>query len=130
MSQADSSGCSSFGPHRKHNTTLKSIVPLPMMGAPLDSPAHPSYFAPFAPNTLVMAMYPDTTAFYRAIVVARETERPKEKDKEKKKGSSKGMVAVPEAEQRYLVQFEDDEGSTKVIEQCDIAEWPGGQLDR
>lgn len=47
-----------------YNTTIKSIVPLP---DPRDRQrTYPD--VEFAPGTPVMALYPDTTSFYRAVV--------------------------------------------------------------
>jgi hypothetical protein len=121
---------------RLHNTTLKAIVPLPTVGAPLDSPANPIYFAPHPVGSLVMAIYPGTTAFYRGVVRSRETERPREDlpasaaTTKGKKGRPPAMVAVPDAEQRYFVVFEDDNDQVQLIERGDIAEWPGSQSDK
>lgn len=48
----------------KYNTTLKSIVPLPDKNDPHKTyPDHD-----YAAGTQVMALYPDTTSFYRAII--------------------------------------------------------------
>lgn len=86
-----------------------------------------------------MAVYPGTTALYKGVVRSRETERPRDDFGSSapapvvpkgKKGRPPAMVAVPEAEQRYFVAFEDDGDQVQLIERGDIAEWPGGQGDR
>lgn len=51
---------------RKYNTTLKSIIPLPDMRD--KTKTYPEHDYP--PQTQVMALYPDTTSFYRAIIVS------------------------------------------------------------
>jgi hypothetical protein len=52
-------------PGRKWNTTMKSIIPLPQPG---DPSTYPDY--DFAPTSYVLACYPETTSFYKAIVEA------------------------------------------------------------
>ncbi|GAA5993982.1 hypothetical protein JCM11641_006440 [Rhodosporidiobolus odoratus] len=47
----------------KWNTTLKSIIPLPQPG---DDKTYPDY--DFPPGTYVLACYPETTSFYKAVV--------------------------------------------------------------
>lgn len=49
----------------KWNTTLKSIIPLPEKG---DERSYPDY--DFSPGTYVLACYPETTSFYRAVIAA------------------------------------------------------------
>lgn len=57
-----------FANHRparcsKWNTTLKAIIPLPEKGDPM---TYLDY--EFSPGTYVLACYPETTSFYRAII--------------------------------------------------------------
>jgi hypothetical protein len=110
------------------SNTLKRLIPLPTIGASIDSPAHISRFAPFANDSLALAIFPGTTAFYRCVVVGRESDRPSYHDAS---GSGSKRRAVsrkePEMKQRYLVRFDDDEDRIRPIEVSDIAEWPGGQ---
>lgn len=49
--------------HRKWNTTLKSIIPLPDK---LDERSYPEH--PFPAGTSVLALYPETTSFYPAVI--------------------------------------------------------------
>lgn len=57
-------------PHRLYNTTLRSIIPLPDPNAPTNSASHPSAYPIFPAGATVMALYPDTSCFYRAEVLA------------------------------------------------------------
>lgn len=51
-------------------TNLRSIILLPDPGAPTSSSAHPSHMEDFPKASQVLALYPDTTSFYRATVVS------------------------------------------------------------
>ena len=55
---------------RIYKTTLKSILPLPDPDAPAGSPAHLNVYPEFSVGSTVMALYPDTSCFYRAEVIA------------------------------------------------------------
>ena len=55
---------------RIYKTTLKAILPLPDPDAPTGSPAHLSLYPEFPVGSTVMALYPDTSCFYRAEVIA------------------------------------------------------------
>lgn len=56
--------------HRVYTTTLRAIIPLPDPNAPAGSPAHVSSYQEFPAGSIVMALYPDTSCFYRAEVIA------------------------------------------------------------
>lgn len=58
------------GTNRQYTTTIKSLIPLPDPSAPPNTPSHPSSYGPYAPNSIVLGLYPETTAFYRATVVS------------------------------------------------------------
>jgi hypothetical protein len=62
--------CSSDTSLRLYNTTLRSIIPLPDPTAPQNSASHQSAYPVFPAGSTVMALYPDTSCFYRAEVVA------------------------------------------------------------
>ncbi|ORY30602.1 SGF29 tudor-like domain-domain-containing protein [Naematelia encephala] len=51
-----------------YNTTLRSLIPLPDPNAPIHTSAHPSNLEDFPKNAQVLALYPETTTFYRATV--------------------------------------------------------------
>jgi len=53
---------------RRYNTTLKAILVLP---DPRDKSTYPS--TPYPAGSDVIALYPDTTSFYRAKVIATPT---------------------------------------------------------
>lgn len=57
-------------PGATYNTNLKAIIPLPDPNAPPNSPAHLNAYHQFPANSTVMALYPDTSCFYRAEVIA------------------------------------------------------------
>lgn len=77
-----------------YNTTLKSIVPLP---DPRDRErTYPAQSFPIGAR--VMALYPDTTSFYRAVIISGPAPE---------KGKKKERV--------YEVQFDDDDGNIKTV---------------
>ena len=49
----------------KWNTTIKAIIPLPEKG---DERTYPNY--DFPPGMYVLACYPETTSFYRAVIAS------------------------------------------------------------
>lgn len=57
-------------PGQCYNTTLRAIIPLPDPSAPPNNAAHPNAYQEFPAGSTVMALYPDTSCFYRAEVIA------------------------------------------------------------
>lgn len=58
-------------PRRPHyNTTIRSIIPLPDPGVSPSNPAHISFYEDQPRGAAVLAMYPETTSFYRATVLS------------------------------------------------------------
>lgn len=55
---------------RCYNTTLRAIIPLPDPTAPPTSAAHLNAYQEFPASSTVMALYPDTSCFYRAEVIS------------------------------------------------------------
>lgn len=55
---------------RFYNTTLRAIIPLPDPNAPPTSASHVNAYPEFPTGSTVMALYPDTSCFYRAEVIA------------------------------------------------------------
>ncbi|OCF37307.1 SAGA-associated factor 29 [Kwoniella heveanensis BCC8398] len=53
-----------------YNTTLRSIIPLPDPDSPSHLSSHPSNLEDYGRGSQVLALYPDTTSFYRATVMA------------------------------------------------------------
>ncbi|GAA5851511.1 hypothetical protein JCM8547_001118 [Rhodosporidiobolus lusitaniae] len=82
----------------KWNTTLKSMIPLPQ---PSDPSTYPDY--DFAPATYVLACYPETTSFYKAIVESGpfilQTSGGKKKD----------------TQRFYRLRFDDDDGALRDV---------------
>jgi hypothetical protein len=66
--------------HRRYSASLRStpisIIPLPDKDAAQGTPAHISSYQEFPTGATVMALYPDTSCFYRAEVVASPKEIP------------------------------------------------------
>lgn len=54
---------------RHYNTTLRALIPLPDLTAPPDSASHLNAYPEFLAGSTVMALYPDTSCFYRAVVI-------------------------------------------------------------
>lgn len=54
--------------NRRYPANAKSMIPLPDPDAPLTSPSHPNAYPVFNTGDTVMALYPDTSCFYRAEV--------------------------------------------------------------
>jgi len=90
-----------------YKTTPKAILPLPDPDAPLGSPAHLNVYPEFPVGSTVMALYPDTSCFYRAEVIATP---------DRAITSSK----VP----AYKVKFEDDEGMEHSVSAFWVVEFP------
>lgn len=57
-------------PGQCYNTTLRAIIPLPDPSSPPNGAAHPNAYQEFPAGSIVMALYPDTSCFYRAEVIA------------------------------------------------------------
>lgn len=59
---------------RHYNTTLRALIPLPDLAAPPESASHLNAYPEFAAGSTVMALYPDTSCFYRAVVIESPTD--------------------------------------------------------
>lgn len=55
---------------RTYHTTLRAIIPLPDPTAAPGDAAHLNAYRQFPTGSTVMALYPDTSCFYRAEVIA------------------------------------------------------------
>jgi SAGA-associated factor 29 len=92
----------------KFNTTMRSLFPLPDLNADPRSPTHPNAYEDFPPGTRVLAIYPDTSSFYRGIV--RHPPVP---------GTASGHP-VPKATSgsipgKYIVEFDDDNNQQQLV---------------
>ncbi|KAK7469216.1 hypothetical protein VKT23_003705 [Stygiomarasmius scandens] len=96
-------------PGLHYNTTLRSIIPLPDLNAPVGSPSSLAAYREFTAGSTVMALYPDTSCFYRAEVIV----TPREMQ------PTGGRVPT------YKVKFEDDDNQEHLVSAQWVVEWPG-----
>jgi len=87
-----------------------SIIPLPDKDASVGSPAHMSAYQEFPTGATVLALYPDTSCFYRAEVVASPKDIPTQ-------GRNSGTY--------YKLKFEDDDDQEHMVSAAEVVEWPG-----
>ncbi|KAK4700353.1 SAGA-associated factor 29, partial [Phenoliferia sp. Uapishka_3] len=88
---------------RVFNTTIKYLIPLP------DKHGKSMYDIPV--GSAVMALYPDTTSFYRAVIVSGPEMLQVDKGKQKK-------------ERVYFVTFDDDDNAVRKISVEMVVEVP------
>ncbi|KAH8104552.1 SGF29 tudor-like domain-containing protein [Cristinia sonorae] len=105
-------------PGQTYNTTLRAIIPLPDPNAHPDSPEHLNAYPVFTAGSTVMALYPDTSCFYRAEVIA----SPRDTQAANRNGPSSKQTAMP----FYKLKFEDDDDQEHVVSAQWVVEWPGG----
>lgn len=90
-------------------TTLKSIIPLPDPNAPAGTPESISVCPEYGKGTIVLALYPDTSCFYRAEVVTPPRDM-----------QPTGRSYLP----TYELKFEDDEEQSQIISAQYVVEFP------
>ncbi|THH27998.1 hypothetical protein EUX98_g6199 [Antrodiella citrinella] len=105
-------------PGQTYNTTLRAVIPLPDPNAQPDSAEHLNAYPLFTAGSIVMALYPDTSCFYRAEVIA----SPKDVQPGNRNAPSSKQTAVP----IYKLKFEDDDDQEHVVSAQWVVEWPGG----
>ncbi|KAH9045004.1 SGF29 tudor-like domain-containing protein [Lactarius hengduanensis] len=88
-----------------------SIIPLPDKDAVVGSPAHTGAYQEFPTGATVLALYPDTSCFYRAEVVASPKDIPTQ-------GRNSGTTY-------YKLKFEDDDDQEHMVSAAEVVEWPG-----
>ncbi|KAL5520121.1 hypothetical protein ACEPAG_1781 [Sanghuangporus baumii] len=98
-------------PGQRYSSNLKTMIPLPDPDAPPNSPSHPNAYPIFSTGSTVMALYPDTSCFYRAEVIE-VVDAPRE-----------GRVGS--AKQAYRLRFEDDDDQVHTVKSQWVVEWPG-----
>ncbi|KAH7885387.1 SGF29 tudor-like domain-containing protein [Phlebopus sp. FC_14] len=101
-------------PGQCYNTTLKAIIPLPDPNAPPNSAAHLNAYQEFQAGSTVMALYPDTSCFYRAEVIA----SPKDLQPPGRGGVSSKHISM------YKLKFEDDDDQEHSVLAQWVVEWP------
>ncbi|KAI0761966.1 SGF29 tudor-like domain-containing protein [Trametes elegans] len=104
-------------PGQCYRTTLRAVIPLPDPAASPDSAAHHSNYPKFATGTTVMALYPDTSCFYRAKVVART----RDLNPAGRAGAVRKQSTVP----MYKLKFDDDDDQECLVSAHWVVEWPG-----
>ncbi|KAI0278289.1 SGF29 tudor-like domain-containing protein [Russula aff. rugulosa BPL654] len=95
-------------------STPISIIPLPDKDASPGSPAHLGAYQEFSTGSTVMALYPDTSCFYRAEVIASPKDIP-----------TQGRVTVQGSGTYYKLKFEDDDDQEHLVSAAEVVEWPG-----
>ncbi|KAG0703800.1 SGF29 tudor-like domain-containing protein [Suillus ampliporus] len=100
-------------PGQCYNTTLRAIIPLPDPNAPPTSAAHLNAYQEFPAGSTVMALYPDTSCFYRAEVISSP------RDVQPIRGVSTKHIAT------YKLKFEDDDDQEHSVAAQWVVEWPG-----
>ncbi|KAG2070358.1 hypothetical protein BDR04DRAFT_601527 [Suillus decipiens] len=95
-------------PGQCYNTTLRAIIPLPDPNAHSTSAAHLNAYQEFPAGSTVMALYPDTSCFYRAEVISPPRDVP---------GRSIATY--------YQLKFEDDDDQEHSVAAQWVVEWPG-----
>lgn len=93
------------------NTTLKAIVPLPENVNTLPDKDYP-------PGSQVMALYPDTSCFYRAVVKGGGPRMDNLTKKQKDKRQHELLNA------KYMLEFDDDGGDIKDVPAFLVVERP------
>ncbi|RPD62404.1 hypothetical protein L226DRAFT_544265 [Lentinus tigrinus ALCF2SS1-7] len=102
-------------PGQRYNTTLRAIIPLPDPNAPPDSATHLNAYPEFAAGSTVMALYPDTSCFYRAEVIA----NPRDLNAAGRSGQAAKQIPM------YKLKFEDDDDQEHMVQALWVVEWPG-----
>jgi len=97
-----------------YNTTLKAIIPLPDPNAPPGSASHVNAYQEFPTGSVVMALYPDTSCFYRAEVLA----TPKDMQHVGRTPPSSKIMPM------YKLKFEDDDNQEHTVAAQWVVEWP------
>ena len=113
-------------PGATYHTTLKAIIPLPDPNAPPSSPAHLNAYHQFPANSTVMALYPDTSCFYRAEVIASpQGKQPVGKVSYIALTLMNRLAEHSQAMPTYKLRFEDDDDQEHTVAALWVVEWPG-----
>ncbi|KAJ8518460.1 hypothetical protein ONZ45_g4445 [Pleurotus djamor] len=99
-------------PGIRYNTTLRAIIPLPDPNVQPGSASHISAYQTFPAGSTVMALYPDTSCFYRAEVITPPAQPGR---------AGQSLKFSP----TYKLKFEDDDGQEHAVAAHLVVEWPG-----
>ncbi|KAI0032564.1 SGF29 tudor-like domain-containing protein [Vararia minispora EC-137] len=94
-----------------YKTTLRALLPLPELDVSPNSPTHLNAYHEFPPGSTVLALYPDTSCFYRAEVLGSPSST----------GRNPGAKIIP----TYKLRFEDDDDQEHTVSAQFVVEWPG-----
>lgn len=87
---------------------MRSLFPLPDLNADPRSPTHPNAYEDFPQGTRVLAIYPDTSSFYRGIV--RHPPIPGTASGHPVAKATSGSLPG-----KYIVEFDDDNNQQQVV---------------
>ncbi|KAF8645161.1 hypothetical protein AX16_007989 [Volvariella volvacea WC 439] len=97
-----------------YDTKLSAIIPLPDPDAAPGSISHVNSYPEFPAGSAVLALYPDTSCFYRAEVIATPREM-----------QSTGRAALSSKHiPTYKLKFEDDDNQEHTVPAQWVVEWP------
>ncbi|KAG8968766.1 hypothetical protein FRC03_006223 [Tulasnella sp. 419] len=92
-------------PGKKYTTSVKNMLPLPDPEASPRDSSHPSHYEEYPPGTVVLGLYPDTSCFYRAVVVAGPKDPP----------TGSGRTVSSTKAPSYRLKFEDDDDQVRAV---------------
>ncbi|PVF97192.1 hypothetical protein CPB86DRAFT_735426 [Serendipita vermifera] len=99
-----------------YTTTIRSLIPLPVINVSPSDPSHISNYPEYKSGSTVLALFPDTTSFYKAVVVA----TPKEIQ-------TSGLRTAPAAAKKvpsYELRFDDDQNQTRHVAADFVIDFP------
>lgn len=104
------------------------MIPLPDPTAPPNSVTHPNSYEEYPAGSVVMGLYPDTSCFYRAEVVA----APGTRVRKILLFTGSGLIFIlsqsssaSSKTSMYRLKFEDDDDQVRTVAAHLVVEWPG-----
>lgn len=114
--------------NRTYPTTLRAIIPLPDPNADPTSAAHLNGYRTFPAKATVMALYPDTSCFYRAEVTASPAGKQpigKVSIRHFRDLATSIKAGRLQSIPTYKLKFEDDDDQEHTVAAQWVVEWPG-----
>ncbi|CAG7853089.1 SubName: Full=Uncharacterized protein {ECO:0000313/EMBL:CCA70840.1} [Serendipita indica DSM 11827] len=108
---------SETGEPPKYTTTIKSLIPLPIVDTSPSDPSHLGAYPEYQSGSIVLALFPDTTSFYKAEVVA--------SPKDIQVAGNRTAPAAAKATPSYKVRFEDDDDQVRLVSAEEVIDFPG-----